>query len=37
LALRKVAGDDFGFDPKSDRESNRPAVRKAELWYLRNR
>jgi hypothetical protein len=37
LALRRIAGDDFGIDPKQDPEQNREAVRRAELWYLKNR
>ena len=35
--LDAVAGERFGFDPDADRDSNRGAVRKAELWYLKNR
>ena len=35
--LDAVAGERFGFDPDADRDGNRGAVRKAELWYLKNR
>lgn len=36
-ALKEIAGGSFGFDAKADRNKNRSAVRKAELWYLKNR
>ena len=36
-ALKQIAGDDYGFDAKKDRDDNRRAVRNAELWYLKNR
>ena len=36
-ALRAIAGQLFGFDSKLDRDENRSALRKAELWHLRNR
>jgi len=35
--LDAVAGERFGFDPDGDRDDNRGAVKKAELWYLKNR
>ncbi len=35
--LDAVVGGRFGFDPDADRDDNRRAVRKAELWYLKNR
>ena len=37
MALALIAGSDFGFDPKLAAEHNREALRKAELWYLKNR
>jgi hypothetical protein len=36
-ALEQIAGGLFGFNAKVDRDKNRSAVRKAELWYLKNR
>lgn len=38
-ALVAIAGDGFGFDPAlgPDDGANRDALRKAELWYLKNR
>ncbi|MEC8252067.1 MAG: hypothetical protein VX044_02560 [Planctomycetota bacterium] len=36
-ALTAITGEGFGFDPAADREANRAAVRRAELWYLKNR
>ncbi len=36
-ALVGIAGEDFGYDPAADRDTNRDAVQRAELWYLRNR
>lgn len=36
-ALAAIAGDSFGYDPTRDEDGNREAVRRAELWYLRNR
>ncbi|MGC6486983.1 MAG: prenyltransferase/squalene oxidase repeat-containing protein [Planctomycetota bacterium] len=35
--LDAVVGERFGFDPDADRDENRSAVKKAELWYLKNR
>ena len=37
LALEGIVGHRYGFDPKADREANRGAVRKVELWFLKNR
>lgn len=37
LALDGIVGDRLGFDPKAERKANRGAVRKIELWYLKNR
>jgi len=37
LALRDITKQSFGFDHKSDYDKNRSAVRKAELWHLKNR
>lgn len=37
LALRALAGQDFGFDPARDPLQSRDAIHAAELWYLRNR
>ncbi|HEX6812216.1 MAG TPA: prenyltransferase/squalene oxidase repeat-containing protein [Planctomycetota bacterium] len=37
VALVAIAGEGFGYDPALDAEQNREALRKAELWYLRNR
>ncbi|MEY4675423.1 MAG: hypothetical protein RL148_3207 [Planctomycetota bacterium] len=36
-ALLAVCGEDFGYDPQRDAEANAVALRKADLWYLRNR
>jgi hypothetical protein len=38
-ALRQIAGEGFGYDPAlaPDSDSNRIALRRAELWYLKNR
>jgi hypothetical protein len=36
-ALAVIAGEAFGFDPALDQEKNQDALRKAELWYLKNR
>jgi len=36
-ALKQIAGEVFGFDARLDRDANRRAIRKAELWYLKNR
>lgn len=36
-ALLQLAGEDFGFDAARDQDGNRDALRKAELWYLKNR
>ncbi|MDO8349409.1 MAG: terpene cyclase/mutase family protein, partial [Planctomycetota bacterium] len=35
--LEAIAGEHFGFDPARDAEANREAIKKAELWHLRNR
>jgi len=37
MALVEIAGEGFGYDPVKDAETNRAAVKKVELWYLRNR
>jgi hypothetical protein len=37
LALRALAGQDFGYDPARDPQQSRDAIHAAELWYLRNR
>lgn len=36
-ALLGIAGEAFGYDASKDAAGNRDAVRKAELWYLKNR
>ncbi|HEU4417797.1 MAG TPA: hypothetical protein VFT55_02605 [Planctomycetota bacterium] len=36
-ALLAIAGDAFGYDPALDQDRNQDALRKAELWYLKNR
>ena len=36
-ALQGIAGEVFGFDAGKDVATNRDAVRKAELWFLKNR
>ncbi len=36
-ALQGIAGEAFGYDAAKDATSNREAVRKAELWLLKNR
>lgn len=36
-ALVGIVGDHFGYDPGLDAAGNRDAVRRAELWYLKNR
>lgn len=36
-ALAAITGESFGFDPAGDREANRAAVRRAELYYLKTR
>ncbi|MFO1076199.1 MAG: hypothetical protein U1E73_00570 [Planctomycetota bacterium] len=36
-ALLGIAVQDFGYDPGGDADKNREAIKKAELWYLRNR
>jgi len=36
-ALLGIAGESFGYDPARDPEQNREAIKKAELWHLRNR
>lgn len=37
LALHALAGEDFGYDPERPADANEDALRRAELWYLRNR
>jgi hypothetical protein len=37
LALALLAGQDFGYDPARGEDANGPALRAAELWYLKNR
>lgn len=37
IALPAIAGSNFGFDADRDRAANRAAVRRAELWFLKNR
>ena len=37
LALVGITGKSFGYDPAKDAEANREVIKKAELWYLRNR
>ena len=36
-ALQGIAGESFGYDASKDAAANTEAVRKAELWYLKNR
>ncbi|MBL8750678.1 MAG: hypothetical protein JNK78_16080 [Planctomycetes bacterium] len=36
-ALAKIAGDGFGIDPALEPDANAEALRRAELWHLRNR
>jgi hypothetical protein len=36
-ALQGIVGDEFGYDAKNDRDANRSAIRKVELWWLKNR
>lgn len=36
-ALQGITLQDFGYDPAADEEANRAAIKKAELWYLKNR
>ena len=36
-ALPGIVGEAFGFDPSKDRKGNKGALRKAELWFLKNR
>jgi hypothetical protein len=38
-ALQQIAGEAFGYDPAApaDGDANREAVRRAELWFLKNR
>lgn len=36
-ALLAIAGEGFGYDAARDAEQNRDAIKKAELWHLRNR
>lgn len=37
IALPLITGSSFGFDADGDRSANRAAVRRAELWFLKNR
>lgn len=37
IALQAICGEDFGYDPGLDADANAVALRKADLWYLRNR
>jgi hypothetical protein len=37
MALRPLCGDDFGYLAELDPEQNCTALRRAELWYLRNK
>lgn len=37
LGLTAIAGQDFGIDASKDASANSEALRKAELWYLKNR
>ena len=37
IALPALTGSNFGFDAARDRAANRAAVRRAELWFLKNR
>lgn len=37
LGLAAIAGQDFGIDASKDASANSEALRKAELWYLKNR
>lgn len=36
-AMQAITGEVFGYDAAKDRDANRDAVRKAELWWLKNR
>jgi hypothetical protein len=36
-ALQQLAGDAFGYEAARDAEANRDAIRRAELWFLRQR
>lgn len=36
-ALQGIAGVVFGYDAKKDRDANKSAIRKSELWWLKNR
>ena len=36
-ALLAIAGEDFGYDPALSPEASSRTIRKAELWYLKNR
>lgn len=36
-ALARIAGDGFGVDPGLEPDANAEALRRAELWHLRNR
>lgn len=36
-ALRRIAGEDFGIDAEQDAAHNAAALRRAELWHLKNR
>lgn len=37
MALTAIAGQDFGYDPALDPADSSRVIRKAELWYLKNR
>jgi hypothetical protein len=37
LTLKPLCGDDFGYQPELDAEQNGGALRRAELWYLKNK
>lgn len=37
MALRELSGQDFGYQPELDEETNRAALMRAELWYLKQR
>ena len=37
LGLAAIAGSNFDFDAEQGAEHNREALRRAELWYLKNR
>ncbi|MCA8950912.1 MAG: hypothetical protein KDE27_15515 [Planctomycetes bacterium] len=37
IALVRITGESFGFDPARGAEHNREVIKQAELWYLKNR